>query len=355
MIKIFFTVLITIIFSSKLLAQEYDFFEPKATIGGYGELHYNNEKVGDSPSKSIWDFHRFVLFFGYSWTEQWSFKSEIELEHNFVKNGQGELELEQAYVNYHHSDLFGFNAGIIIPSIGLINEFHEPPLFFGTERPVYHNLIIPTTWFGSGASIYGNYKGFDYRFTLFETLNSDKFSLSEAIRPARMKGFKPDASRFLYSVKLDYLNIPGLKMGSSFSFNNAKGDSTKIDVTIYEFHAKYEANNITAVFEFGNINYSSGELKSSRGFYFDLGYNISSLINSKTRITPFARYSDINTAAKTLSGGDSEKLFHFSEWMVGIDIKPIDQVVFKIDYSERVRKLDDRKTKFINLGIGYMF
>lgn len=353
--KNLFLLIVTILLSKSLFAQEFEFFEPKATIGGYGELHYNNEKIGSSPSKSIWDFHRFVLFFGYSWSEKWSFKSEVELEHNFVKNGQGELELEQAYVNYHHSDLLGFNVGIILPSIGLINEFHEPPLFFGTERPVYHNLIIPTTWFGSGASIYGNYNGFDYRLTLFETLNSDKFSLSQGIRPGRMKGYKTDASRFLYSVKLDYLNFPGLKVGGSLSFNNAKGDSTNIDVTISEFHAKYDANNIIAVFEFGNINYNSGELKASRGYYFDLGYNVASIFDLSTKIIPFVRYSDINTAAETLSGGDNEKLYHFTEWMIGLNIKPIEQVVFKIDYSEQTRKLDDRKSKFINFGVGYMF
>lgn len=350
-----FLLIVAFTLTKTLSAQEFEFFEPKTTIAGYGELHYNSEKIGDAASKSIWDFHRFVLFFGHSWSEKWSFKSEVELEHNFVKNGQGELELEQAYVNYHHSDLFGFNVGVILPSIGLINEFHEPPLFFGTERPVYHNLIIPTTWFGSGASIYGNYNGFDYRVTIFETLNSDKFSLSQGIRSGRMKGFKPDASRFLYSVKLDYLNFPGLKVGGSFSFNNAKGDTTSIDVTIAEFHAKYEANNLTAVFEFGNINYNTGELRASRGYYFDLGYNIASFFNLNTKICPFVRYSDINTAAETLSGGDSEKLYHFTEWMVGLDIKPIQQVVFKVDYSEQTRKLDDRKSKFINFGVGYMF
>lgn len=350
-----FLLIVTFTFTQTLFAQEFEFFEPKTTIGGYGELHYNNEKIGNAPSKSIWDFHRFVLFFGYSWSEKWSFKSEVELEHNFVKNGQGELELEQAYVNYHHSDLFGFNVGIILPSIGLVNEFHEPPLFFGTERPVYHNLIIPTTWFGSGASIYGNYNGIDYRLTIFETLNSDKFSLSQGIRAARMKGYKPDASRLLYSIKLDYLNFPGLKVGGSFSFNNAKGDTTSIDVTIAEFHAKYDANNLTAIFEYGNISYNSGELQASRGYYFDLGYNIASFFNLNSKISPFIRYSDINTAAETLSGGDSEKLYHFTEWMIGLDIKPIHQVVFKVDYSEQTRKLDNRKSKFINFGVGYMF
>ncbi len=41
--------------------------------------------------------------------------------------------------------------------------------------------------------------------------------------------------------------------------------------------------------------------------------------------------------------------------MIGLNIKPIEQVVFKIDYSEQTRKLDDRKSKFINFGVGYMF
>jgi len=73
-----------------------DFFEPKTTIGGYGELHYNYEKVGDDDPKKILDFHRFVVYVGHAWTEEWSFRSEIELEHNIVKNGQGILQLEQS-------------------------------------------------------------------------------------------------------------------------------------------------------------------------------------------------------------------------------------------------------------------
>lgn len=345
----------TLIFVNSLIAQDFDFVESKVTVGGYGELHYNNQKIGDAPSKSLLDFHRFILFFSYNFSDKWSFKSEVELEHNFVKNGQGELELEQAYVNYHHSDKFGFNVGVILPSIGLINEFHEPPLFFGTERPVYQNLIIPTTWFGNGASIYGNIEGFNYRMMIFESLNSDKFSLSEGIRPGRMKGYKPNASTFLYSIRLDYLNIPGLKVGGSFSYNNAKGDSTQIDLIISELHAKYELNNITAVFEYGNISYDKGELRASRGFYFDLGYNVASLFDFDTKLIPFLRYSDINTAAETLSGGDNEKLYHFTELMVGLSVKPLDNIVFKVDYSEQKRKLDNRKSKFINLGVGYMF
>jgi len=127
----------------QLFAQNEDFFEPKATILGYGELHYNQESKDNGPTAKSIDFHRFVWFLGYAWSEKWSFKSEVELEHNFVQGGQGELELEQAYINYHHADWFGFQVGVVLPSIGLINEYHEPPLFYGVERPEYNNRIIP--------------------------------------------------------------------------------------------------------------------------------------------------------------------------------------------------------------------
>ena len=52
-----------------------EFVDPGTTLGGYGELHWNTEK-------QAMDFHRFVLFLGHIWDERWSFKSEIELEHN---------------------------------------------------------------------------------------------------------------------------------------------------------------------------------------------------------------------------------------------------------------------------------
>ena len=119
-----FSILVLII---ALNAQD-DFFEPGYSIGGYGELHWNLELDKDGETtKNQMDFHRFIIYYGYNWTEGWSFKSEVELEHNFLPDG--ELELEQAYVNYH-TDKWGFQGGVILPTVGLINEYHEPPLFF---------------------------------------------------------------------------------------------------------------------------------------------------------------------------------------------------------------------------------
>jgi hypothetical protein len=318
-------------------------------------MHYNNEKIGNQEASTLLDFHRFVLFFSYNWDEKWFLKSEVELEHNLVEEGQGALELEQAYVNYHHADYLGIQAGVLLPSIGLINEYHEPPLFFGVERPEYHNRIIPTTWFGNGAAIYGNYSGFDYKFTLLEGLNSDKFNSSSGIRNGREEGFKPNADRLLYNFRLDYLNFPGLKIGSSISYNDAKGDSTNIPITIIEFHARYDANNLISVFESGNISFGKGNIETARGFYFDIGYNFASFIDWNAKLIPFLRYSDTNTASEVVNNSNLEEAFHIKQWMVGLSFYPIDQVVFKVDYGQRTRDSDDQKTKLFNLGVGYMF
>ncbi len=341
--------------SNLTFSQNDDFFEPKTTIGGYGELHYNYKKVEDNEATKTLDFHRFVTFISHSWSEKWSLKAEIELEHNFVKDGQGELELEQAYVDYRHAEWLGVQAGVILPSAGLINEFHEPPLFLGVERPEYNNKIIPTTWFGNGAAIYGYHKGFDYKFVVMEGFNADKFSASGGIRGGRQKGYKANAENLLYNARLDYVGQPGLKIGASFTYNEAMGDSLDIPINLIEVHAQYRANNIYADFEYGNISYDEGEVENSMGYYVDFGYNIGSLLKIESEIVPFVRFSNYNTAASTKSGGDSEKQYDISKWMIGLFFNPIDEVVFKADYSENTVDLNDETTKLFNLGVGYMF
>ena len=71
----------------------------RTTIGGYGELHYNNINNDGIDDKNEIDFHRFVLFFGHEFTDKLRFFSELELEHALSGDGKnGEVELEQAYM-----------------------------------------------------------------------------------------------------------------------------------------------------------------------------------------------------------------------------------------------------------------
>ena len=61
---------------SIIFAQD-DFFEPGYSIGGYGELHYNRAQSGDNAATTKMDFHRFIIYYGFSFSEEWSFKSEV--------------------------------------------------------------------------------------------------------------------------------------------------------------------------------------------------------------------------------------------------------------------------------------
>jgi hypothetical protein len=333
---------------------QFDFFKPKTTIAGYGELHYNYKKHDDNISKTL-DFHRFVIFFGYSFSEKWSFKSEVEIEHNFVSGGNGELSLEQAFIDYHYKDYLGFQAGVLLASVGLINDNHEPVLFFGVERPEYAKYIIPTTWFGNGFSVYGNYSGLQYKLNIMEGLNSDKFSLGSGIRSGRQKGYKSDASAMMYNFNVNYLDINGLKVGGSVVYNDAVGDTSNVPFTMFEVHADYRKNGFVLVGEYGNISYEQSNLEQSSGYYVDFGYDFSRLLGLEWKTIPFIRYSEYNTAASTVNGGDETKANHYSAWMVGISVLPLDNIVLKADYSENTIELNSDKTEYFNLGIGYRF
>jgi hypothetical protein len=340
--------------SLNLFAQD-DFFTPISTIGGYGELHYNKILPDNGSTSESFDFHRFVLFFSHSWTEKLSFKSEIEIEHNYVKSNQGELELEQAYIDYHHADWIGIQAGVILPSVGLLNEIHEPSTFLSVERPEYSTKIIPTTWFGNGIAIYGNFSGFDYKFVAMEGLNGDKISTSSGIRDARQKGYKSNAKNLLYNFRLNYLNVEGLLIGISYSLNNAFSKSDKVKVNIAEIHSRYQKDGFYSSFELGKITYDHENLKSSFGYYFELGYNIFRFVNTEGEFIPFVRFSEFNTADKVSGLADEDKKYKNDQILLGITYKPISEIAVKVDYSFNKINYNNQKSKYLNLGIGYMF
>ena len=345
------------LFADDSMGLDDDFFETKTSIGGYGEIHYNHVTKANNPSSITLDFHRFVMFFSHSWTEQWSFKAELELEHNFVQNGQGELELEQAYINYHHSSPFGLQVGVVLPSIGLLNEHHEPPLFFSVERPDYAKVIVPTTWFGNGMSIYGRVHDFDYKLTVMEGLDATKFSLSSALRGGRYKGYKSPADELLYSARLNYLGMSGIQTGLSFTTTRAMGDESLADVPVMllEVHSKLNKNGFLGAFEYGTITFGEGNLESSQGYYVDLGYNLSPHLRMAGELIPWMRISSYNTAASTMLGGDETKKYSYSKWMAGLTFKPIEEISFKVDYSVKTNELTNDEEIALNLGAGYQF
>jgi len=352
--KIRFMVLMAVF---SLNAQD-EFFQPTKSIGGYGELHYNSSVQGDIDATKKLDFHRFIIYYSASFTEAWSFFSEMELEHNFVNDGEGELELEQAFVEFR-SDKGGFKAGVILPSAGLLNEYHEPPLFLSVERPEYSKYVIPTTWFANGIS--ANYKpmdGLKLRVALLEDLNGE--GVGSGLRSARGKGYKTTAHDWTKNFSAEYTGLPGLRLGGSYTMNNAPindDPDTTANVALLELHAKYVAHNIYAIFEYGNINYDgtnhTPSYKSSGGYYLDLGYNMASILNLKGKLMPWFRFSDYNQGTNDDGVLPSK---HYTITRFGVTFWPVDKVAFKIDFgTKETEDADIDEISQLNFGVGYNF
>ncbi|MCK5698017.1 MAG: porin, partial [Gammaproteobacteria bacterium] len=133
----------------------------KTSIGGYGELHYNNwdnKKEGGKDKKEV-DLHRFVLFVGHEFNDDLRFFSEFEIEHSLSGDGKnGEVEVEQAYVEYDFNENHSGKAGVFLMPFGILNETHEPPAFYGTERNPVESNIIPSTWWEGGLGISSHFE-----------------------------------------------------------------------------------------------------------------------------------------------------------------------------------------------------
>src|SRR4051812_10796665 len=149
-------------------------------ISGYMDFHLNKPQHEDA----IWDFHRFVLLFNHSFTDRIRFVGELELEHAFVSGLEpsGEVELEQAYLDFKVKPRLNLRAGMLLAPVGIINERHEPPSFFGVERPFVDTFIIPTTWFDAGAGVHGTIgSNWQYRGYLMAPLDATKITADEGL------------------------------------------------------------------------------------------------------------------------------------------------------------------------------
>ena len=194
-----------------------DFYsrEIRMPVSGYMDFHVN--KPQDEPGTA--DFHRFVLLFGHSFSNRIQFWSELELEHAFVEGAEesGELELEQAYLDFLLKPWFNLRSGIVLTPMGLINERHEPPSFNGVERPFVDTLILPTTWFGPGVGVHGDLgNGLTYKLYAMDALDSSLFSAEEGFRGGRRKAFKPPIQNAAFTGRLEYHGLPGLSLGAGF-------------------------------------------------------------------------------------------------------------------------------------------
>lgn len=343
------------------------------TIGGYGELHYNEP---DGIKKGMLDFHRFVIYLGHNFNDKISFRSEIEIEHTRIVAGNasgGELAIEQAYLDYYFNSNIGMRAGILLPPVGLINLYHEPPTFHGVERPNVERNIIPTTWRESGAGIYGDVlEGLKYQLYVMAGFKAEGFSSSSGLRGGRQHAFESNPTNPSFSGRVDYSPILGLQLGASFFFGGSTAGVDSIGnamVSMWSADARFDIDNfafravgVTATIgdaEKINAKFQKGVADRIYGYYIEGAYNFLPVLceDSEQQLFAFVRYEKYNTQART-TGFAPMTQFNRNDVLVGLTYKPTYNTVFKFDYAFLNNALNSgptKNTKQMNIGLGYFF
>ncbi|MDC0932177.1 porin, partial [Methylophilaceae bacterium] len=335
----------------------------KTTIGGYGELHYNSHRDDDNSAnhKSQIDFHRFVLFVNHEFNDKMRFVSELELEHSLSGEGQpGEVELEQAYIQYDLTQKTNVVGGLFLIPVGIMNETHEPPTFYGVERNDVEKNIIPTTWWEGGAMVEHEFMdGLSAKVALTSGLKSTGSS-NYAVRKGRQKVAEADASTFAYTGNLKYTAVPGLELAGTINYQD-NFCQDEIDgcgaATLYEGHVVYNRENfgLRALYAWWDIDGSEVKAVSADqqyGYYVEPSYRFNNALTMNQDIGIFGRYAVWNN--QDGSGGGSE--YEYSQYNAGVNWWIDKDVVVKMDWQIQDNGSAITKTlDGLNLGIGYQF
>ena len=320
------------------------------TIGGYGELHYNNldNKLDGGSDKKEIDFHRFVLFFGHEFDANTRFFSELELEHSIAGESQaGEVELEQAYVEFDLDRQMSLKGGLFLLPVGIINETHEPPTFYGVERNPVEKEIIPTTWWEGGAAF--NHRldnGLSYDLALHSGLYASGYNL----RGGRQKVGKAKADAPAYTARVKWTGLPGFELAASLNHQTDIRQGTaaeKVSADLLETHVAYlsgpfSLRALDAQWRLDDDGNAAGG-DEQHGWYIEPAYRFAKSWGV------FARHNVWDKQAG--DSADSE----YRQTDLGINFWPHPDVVLKLDYQDQ--EVPDGNSEYdgVNLGIGYQF
>lgn len=355
----------------------------KLTIGGYGEIYYNQPFGNDVRKNGKLDVQRLVLMFGYKFNSRASFIAEIEYEH--VK----EVYVEQAFLQYKITDNLNFRGGLLLTPMGIINEYHEPTTFNGVTRPLADKYIAPTTWREIGAGFMGYLHDYSIKYQLyvvngFNGFDGDpKLRGKDGFRKGRQKGAESFMSSPNFTGKVEFYGIPGLNVGLSGYFGNtqsslydgldediaedkAAADSSRVNISMIGVDARYNLKGLQLK---GQLYYTSlsntkeyNEFtdrdlgKSMMAYYVEAGYNVlRHCPKAKTELIPFIRYSNYNTHKSVEAGMEKNLAYDNKVITTGLSWKVAKNAVLKTDVQFIKSKADSEYKKTFNAGIGIMF
>ena len=318
-------------------------------LGGYGEMHYNGGR------KDEIDFHRFVLFVEHQFTDDIRFFSEVELEHALSGEGKkGEVELEQAYLEFGLGGKQKAQAGVFLLPIGILNETHEPPTFYGVERNGVETNIIPTTWWEGGAQLLGELgHGFSYNAGVHSGLDVPTAG-ANAFRPrnGRTKVSEAPANDPAMTARLRWNGMPGVELAVSGQYqNDITQNATDVEAFLVETHADIRRGpwGLRALYARWDIDGAAAKAlgrDEQYGWYAEPSYRFAVPLGEVGLFTRFSRWDN--------NAGDNRDS-KFDQLQFGMNYWPHPDVVLKADYQFDSASASTSEDDRFNLGVGFQF
>ena len=374
----------------------------RVKVHGYGELHYNN-KLDENGGNTEIDQHRFVIGVHAILTDWIHLNAEIDFEH-----AAQELEFELAYLDFLINEAFNARAGVMILPVGLLNEFHEPNLFWSVERPEFQSKIIPTTWSGAGAGIFGTpVEGVNYRVYFVNSVQSirpagfgtgggsggsggdgGRFRGSSGIRSGRQQINELTAEDFAAVGRVELTKLfPGLQLGFSLYAGNTTHDLIPEDgfILLLEADMKYRLNWFEMNASVANIDVSDAAAINAYcaaqnvitagtctpdvgdnifGWNVQAGVHVPQLLGMNTShdLVTWFMFERIRPQDSVPTGTAPTAGVNFDVYQGGITYLPIPSVAIKADWKHQrfdnpnfaVGKVG-KAADTVNLGIAYMY
>lgn len=366
------------------------------SIGGYAETFgtavVHDKK--DSGESNRFDALRAVLYAGYKFTDHIVFNSEFEFEHGTTSatesSSGGSVSVEFAALDFLIRDELNVRGGLLLVPMGFLNEVHEPPFYYGVNRPEVERLIIPSTWREGGAGLFGRIGDMvQYKLYAVTSMNAAGFD-DTGLRGGRQNGNRALAEDIAFVGRLDFEPIPELLLGGSVFVGNTGQDQDLVNAAgltidlpnsrliLWEAHSQLQAMGFRGRVLFtmahvdeagaltlalrpspggtGDIGATDVIADDMLGVYGEVGYDVMQWIlpDSGWTVEPFVRAEYIDTQHAMPRGFSADETNELRIYTAGISAKPIPNVVLKIDYrnrSSRKGRLGDE----VNLGFGVVF
>ena len=324
-------------------------------VGFYGEVHYNSFKEPDAAiGKNNIHAHRAVILLNHAFSDNLHFYSEFEFE-GAADSSDIETEVEQIFIDWRIHPKVSLNIGQFLVPVGLLNETHEPNVFYGVERNPVEELIIPATWWEKGVMVRTlPANGLAVDLAVHNGLRGDINNLggAEGLREFRQEFGGARAEDLAYTLRIKYNGINGLELGATIQQQENITQSNdlllggKAAATLLEAHIDYhwQALGLRALATQWDIDNAVAKATGAdklSGFYVEPSWKLND------KIGVFARYNQWNTAANAIATQDEKQSnIGFNYW-----IEP--RVVLKADI-QNTNKANDAGDGF-NLGVGLSF